>query len=197
MSEPLSSATVHEVSGQIGALPSAIKPLSSGQRVEGPAFTVRSAPGDNLWFHRALARVGRGDVLVVSVGDHYESGYWGDIMTVAAMARGVAGLVIDGCVRDGVDIVRAGFPVFARGLCIRGTTKIPDAPGGLQATITIGDVTIRPDDLVIGDGDGVVVVPSEHVSALRAKAAEREAKEVRIRDELRAGKTTLDVYGLE
>ena len=194
---PLSSASVHEAAGRQGALPSAIKPLDPSHRVEGTAFTVRSPPGDNLWFHRALAAIGEGDVLVASVGGGHEWGYWGDVMTLAAMTRGVRGLVIDGSVRDGADIVRAGFPVFARGLCIRGTGKDPSGAGELQGTITIGDVSIGPKDWILGDGDGVVVVARPDVERVLSKAAEREAKEEHIREALRSGKTTLEIYGLE
>lgn len=132
----LGTATLHEASGQKGALPFGIKPLSPTMRVAGPAFTVATPPGNNLWIHRALAAATPGDVLVVATSGHHEAGYWGDIMTVAALARGIAGLVIDGCVRDSEAIARLEFPVFARGLSIRGTKKDAGAPGYLQSPIT-------------------------------------------------------------
>ena len=190
----LGTATLHEASGQRGALPSAIKPISSTMRLAGPAFTVATPPGNNLWIHRALAAAA-GEVLVVVTSKHYEAGYWGDIMTVAALARGIAGLVIDGCVRDSEAIARLQFPVFARGLSIRGTKKDTAATGFLQAAITLGDVTVEPGDLMVGDADGVVVISRANVVDVFEKARERERREAEVIERLRKGETTLDIYG--
>lgn len=190
----LGTATLHEASGQRGALPSAIKPISPAMRLAGPAFTVATPPGNNLWIHRALAAAA-GDVVVVVTSGHYEAGYWGDIMTVAALARGIVGLVIDGCVRDSEAIARLQFPVFARGLSIRGTRKDADAAGFLQAPVTLGDVTVEPGDLVVGDADGVVVVSRASVTDVLEKARERERHEAEAIERLRKGETTLDIYG--
>lgn len=189
------SATLHEAAGKIGALPSAIKPIAPGMRLQGPAFTVSSPPGNNLWLHRAIAEASPGDVLVVEVGSHYEAGYWGEIMTVAAQARGVVGVVIDGCVRDGEQIAALRFPLCSRGLCIRGTEKDAEPPGTLNEPIEIGDVTITPGDLVVGDGDGVVVIPSDRVEDVFAKSRERLDEEAAVMERLRQGETTLDIYG--
>ncbi len=189
-----SSATLHEAAGQTGALPAAIKPLAEQMRVCGPAFTVRGAPGDNLWLHRAIAEAAAGDILVVSVEGAYEFGYWGGIMTTAAVARRLGGLVIDGCVRDGDELVTSGFPVFARGRAIRGTAKQADAPGALATPITIGRTTVAPGHLIVGDADGVVVLTAETLSKVLAAARSREQREASIADALRQGRTTLDVY---
>ena len=191
----LGTATLHEASGQRGALPSAITPISSTMRLAGPAFTVATPAGNNLWIHRALAAAAPGDVLVVVTSGHHEAGYWGDIMTVAALARGIAGLVIDGCVRDSEAIARLQFPVFARGLSIRGTKKEADAPGSLQAPITLGDVTVEPGDVVVGDADGVTVISRASVTDVLEKAQERERREAEVIERLRKGETTLDIYG--
>jgi 4-hydroxy-4-methyl-2-oxoglutarate aldolase len=191
----LGAATLHEASGQRGALPSAIKPISAAMRVAGPAFTVATPPGNNLWIHRALAAAGPGDVLVVVTSGHHEAGYWGDIMTVAALQRGLAGVVIDGCVRDSEAIARLRFPVFARGLSIRGTGKDGAAAGGLRQPVTLGDVTVSPGDLVVGDGDGVVVVSGAHATDVLEKARERERREAEAIERLRKGETTLEIYG--
>jgi 4-hydroxy-4-methyl-2-oxoglutarate aldolase len=116
-------------------------------------------------------------------------------MTVAARTRGVAGLVIDGCVRDSEAIIRLEFPVFARGLSIRGTKKDASAPGSLRAPIELADATVEPGDLVVGDADGVVVVAREEATEVIEKAREREAREAEIVERLRKGETTLDIYG--
>jgi 4-hydroxy-4-methyl-2-oxoglutarate aldolase len=188
-------ATLHEAGGKIGALPSAIKPVDAAFRFCGPALTVHSQGGDNLWLHRALDIARPGDVLVVYVNEAFEHGYWGEIMTTMARQRGLAGLVIDGCVRDGALLSEIGFPVFARGLCIRGTGKDYGAIGWINEPVLIGDVTVHAGDLVVGDGDGVVVLPRGRVGEVVDKACRREAEEAAILERLRAGESTMQVYG--
>lgn len=189
----ISTATIHEAMGKTGALPPAIKPLNQNMKVCGTAFTVQTIPGDNLLLHRALAAASAGDVLVVNVSDFYEAGYWGEIMTVAALQKGIAGLVIDGCVRDAEAIEELAFPLFSRGLCIKGTTKF--GQGTLKQSIIIGDTKVRPGDIVVGDRDGVVVVPSGHLQTTIEVAKKREQKEAATMAELRNGRTTLEIYG--
>lgn len=191
------SATLHEAAGKIGALPAPIKPVAASFRVCGPAVTVHSPPGDNLWLHRAIYVAEPGDVLVVSVSGHYDAGYWGEIMSSAAKARQLGGLVIDGCVRDGAILEQFGFPVFARGLCIRGTNKDFGARGWINAPILLEDITVSPGDLVLGDADGVVVIPRDKVAATLDAAQAREEKEAAIIKRLQAGESTLDIYGLK
>ena len=191
-----SAASLHEASGRRGALPWAIRPLDPSMRIRGPACTVEGPGGDNLWLHRAIYAAAPGDVLVVFVQGAYEHGYWGDIMTNAAIGRGLGGLVIDGGVRDGESLRALGFPVFARGLCIRGTAKDHGARGFVNAPLLIGDVAVSPGDLVVGDGDGVVIVPRDAAPEIVRLASERETREQGILDRLRAGETTLEIYGL-
>src|SRR5439155_18422235 len=130
--------------------------------------------------HRALDIAQAGDVLVVHVSGAHDHGYWGEIMTTMAKARGLAGLVIDGCVRDGVLLEQIGFPVFARGLCIRGTGKDYDAIGWLNEPVMIGDVVVSAGDLVVGDLDGVVVLPRASAADIVKKGQKREADEAAI-----------------
>ncbi len=189
------SATLHEAAGKTGALPSAIKPVAVGMRITGPAVTVQSPPGDNLWLHRGLYAARPGDVLVVNVSGHYEAGYFGELMAHSAVAHKLGGLVIDGCVRDGDLLAEIGFPVFARGLCIRGTGKDHRARGSVNHAVVIGDVTVAPGDLVVGDGDGVVALAAQNLAATLDASAAREAKEVDTIEKLRAGVRSLDLYG--
>jgi len=191
----LPTATLHEAGGKIGALPSAIKPVAPGFRLCGPALTVHSPGGDNLWLHRAFELAQPGDVMVVYASGAYEHGYWGEIMATAAQVRGLAGLVIDACVRDGALLADIGFPVFARGLCMRGTSKDFGAIGWINAPLRFGDVTVQPGDLVVGDGDGVVALPRERAAAVVAASLQREAQEADILRRLAAGESTLDIYG--
>jgi 4-hydroxy-4-methyl-2-oxoglutarate aldolase len=187
------SATLHEAMGRKGALPFGIKPIAPTMKLCGPAVTVSSPPIDNLMLHQALYIAQPGTVFVVDVNRGYEAGYWGEIMTVAAQQRKIAGLVIDGGVRDADLIEKLGFPVFCRGLSIRGTDK--KGGGHINSPIVIGDVTVRPGDLVVGDRDGVVIIPSEEIHSTLEASQKREAKEDQIMEELTAGKSTLEIYG--
>lgn len=187
------TATLHEALGQIGNLPFEIKPLSKNMKLCGRAYTVKAKAFMNINLHRAYAYAKQGDVIVADCSGGYEAGYWGDLLTLGAMKQGVAGLVIDGCVRDADEIEALGFPVFSRGLCIKGTGKDPE--GSLNEPITIGEVTIYPGDYIVGDRDGVVVIPQNRVGEAIEKAKVREEKEARTRAELNKGLTSLQIYG--
>jgi len=188
-----SAATICEALGNRGNLPSAIKPIAKGMKVCGPAYTVQTMPRDNVLLHRAYAYAKAGDVLIANCSGFFEAGYWGDLMSLGAKIRGVNGLVIDACVRDADDIEAMGFPIFSRGLCIRGTSNHGD--GTLNEPIIIGDILVHPGDIVVGDRDGVVVVPFNKLEETIEKAAAREAKEEKTRAELRKGRTSLQIYG--
>ncbi|GAA4701063.1 RraA family protein [Pseudonocardia yuanmonensis] len=192
----LSSATVHEAAGRTGALPSAIKPLHPSMHLEAAAFPVKAPPGDNLWLHRAVYAASPGEVLVVDTGEGFEYGYWGEILAEAAIARGLAGLVIHGGVRDSARLVEMGWPVFAERVCIRGTGKDPHGGGELGEPVVIGEQTVRLGDLVVADADGVVVVPVERIAEVQRLSAEREAAEADYLRRIRAGESTIDIYRL-
>jgi 4-hydroxy-4-methyl-2-oxoglutarate aldolase len=191
-----SSATLHEAAGRTGALPSSIRPLSFDVCVCGRAYPVRSPPGDNLWLHHAISAADAGDVLVVDVGGASEYGYWGEVMAVAAQKRGVVGLVINGGVRDVQQMLDMHFPVFSTTPCIRGTGKDPRGNGSLGAPVTIGDVTIARGDLVRGDSDGVVVLPTATAAQIVGDGERRDAAEMEILSRLRKGETTVAIYSL-
>jgi 4-hydroxy-4-methyl-2-oxoglutarate aldolase len=191
-----SSATLHEAAKRIGALPAAIKPLAPEVRLCGPAFPVKSPPGDNLWLHHAIYAAGEGDVLVIDVGSGREFGYWGEVMAVAAQSRGIAGIVVNGGVRDVQKLLALRFPVFCTTPSIRGTVKNVGGEGSLGQSITIGDVSIAHGDLVLGDCDGVVVLPSAHAAEIVDTGERRDAEEEAIFRRLRSGETTLQIYRL-
>ena len=190
----LPAATLHEAGGRIGVLPSAIKPVAPAFRICGPAVTVQSPGGDNLWLHRALYIAAPGDVLVVHVSGAHDFGYWGEIMSAAANARQLGGLVIDGCVRDGAVLADFGFPVFARGLCIRGTGKDFGARGWINHPVLFDDLVVQPGDLIVGDTDGVVALPRARAAEIVQLAQAREAKEAGIVQRIQGGERTLEVY---
>jgi 4-hydroxy-4-methyl-2-oxoglutarate aldolase len=190
----LGTATIHEALGQAGDLDPAVAPLWPGAYVCGPAFTVECPARDNLMIHHALATAAPGDVLVVTVGDSPPAGLWGLIMTRAAMVRGITGLVTDGWIRDSDAVEAVAFPVFCRGRAIHGTTKSGVTPVG--STITIGGQTIARGDLVVGDRDGVVVVPRTRVRETLQRAMAREQKENEILERLDQGASTVELLGL-
>ena len=192
----LDAATVHEAYGGRGALPSEIKPLDVTFRVCAPAFTVDCPPGDNLWIHRAVYAARPRDVLVVHARGEREAGYWGEILGHAALVQQLAGLVIDGGVRDIERLAEIGLPVFAANVCLRGTSKDPLADGRVGEPIVIGQTLVRPGDIVVGDRDGVVVVAADAVDGVAAAARERIRKEEEVVARLQRGETTLAIYDL-
>jgi 4-hydroxy-4-methyl-2-oxoglutarate aldolase len=189
----LDTATLYE-SGARGTMTPDIKMLSGLRRLAGPAITVMCHPGDNLMIHVALAQAQTGAVMVVQSHDA-SYGVWGEVLTVAAMARGIAGLVVDGSVRDLGAIRRLGFPVFARGTALRGTNK--SARGTVGAVITCGGAPVSPDDLIVADESGIVVIRPKEAEDVLARAQERCRKEAAMMSELRAGRTTMELLRLD
>lgn len=173
--KPIAVATVYEASGRKGFVNPKIKPIFRGMKLCGPAFTVQTAPGDNLMLHKALEKAQEGDIIVATVGDKYEYGYWGDLMATQAKAKKLGGLAIDGCVRDSEEIIEMGFPIFSRGLAIRGTVKA--SLGLINYPINFGGNGINPGDLILGDDDGIVVVKFQDCQEVLAKSKERIQKE--------------------
>ena len=188
------TATLLESSPEVSALPAALRALFHPLQVVGPAYPVHSEAGDNLAVHLALAEVPPGHVLVVETGGAVEYGFWGEIMTEAAMARGVAGLVTDGAVRDTREIGQLQFPVFSAGVAIAGTFK--QSRGRVNQPVVIGNCHIRSGDIVVGDDDGVVVVPAEAELDVIEKAQARVDKERSLIQRLRDGELTVDLLGL-
>jgi 4-hydroxy-4-methyl-2-oxoglutarate aldolase len=189
------SATLHEAFGKKGAVDRKIKPINTGIVACGSALTVSCAPGDNLGIHVAIALAQPGDILVVTTNGDPDFGYWGEIMTVAAIEKGISGLVIDGCVRDSAQIRRLQFPVFAEGLCIKGTEK--KSFDSINHARVVGNVLINPGDLILGDDDGLVVISQDKVDDSLKAAISHEKKEKRIIEDLKNGKTTLELLGLD
>lgn len=190
----LGTATIHEAQGQKGALDSGLKPLDPTLRMAGPAVTVDIRPSDNLMIHYALSKAKPGDVLVVDAKGFLEAGPWGDILTLAALELGLGGLVVNGSVRDGNAIIEMGFPVFCRGLSIKGTGK--NQPGKVNVPVHFGGVQINPGDIVVGDRDGLVVVSPNEVDSVIDKSIEREHKEEGMRVALKEGKTMVELLNL-
>jgi 4-hydroxy-4-methyl-2-oxoglutarate aldolase len=189
----LGAATLGESGGR--AMRARIHPVWSGAAVVGPPATARCSPGDNLAIHVATASAPSGSVLVVQIEGQPELGHWGEVLTTAAEARGIVGLVIDGGVRDVAALEAHAFPVFATMVALRGAAKI--ATGSVGEPVEVGDVEIAPGDLIVGDSDGVVVIPADRLDEVLAAGEAREAKEQAMFTQLRAGATTIDLLGLD
>lgn len=188
----LGTATVHESMGQRGACSHDIAALVPGVRLLGRAFTVAGAAGDNLALHRAIIAAKAGDVIVATVGAYREAGVWGEIMTAAAQSRGIAGLLTDGACRDIAAIRLMKFPIYGAGLSIKGTSKA--IAGQLQETVICGGVAISPGDVILGDDDGVVVVPGDAALVTLEAALQRERAESEILAEIGRGVLPMSRY---
>jgi len=191
----IGTATVHEASGKKGAVDYAIRPITRGVRICGPAFTVQCHPLDNLMLHKALEKAQPGDILVATVGGHYEGGYFGGLMATSAVARKVGGLAIDGTIRDSEELIEMGFPVFCRGFSIKGTTK--SVLGLVNHPVLFGGVLVNPGDLILGDDDGMVVVARGDCQAVLEKSRQRVETENKKTLELRTGVSGVKLSGLD
>jgi 4-hydroxy-4-methyl-2-oxoglutarate aldolase len=169
------SSILADVAGRRGALHGRIAPLAPSMRFAGPALTVDVRPGDNLMIHAALALARPGDVIVVDGKGDLSAALMGEIMCQQAAALGVAAVVIDGAVRDSEAIRELGFPMYAAGLNPNGPTK--NVAGRLNHPISIGGVSVKPGDLVVGDADGVTVIERAKAAAMLPLAAEKLAAE--------------------
>jgi 4-hydroxy-4-methyl-2-oxoglutarate aldolase len=175
-----------DVAGRRGTLDGRIQPLSAGMRLAGPAFTIEVRPGDNLMIHAAMSLAKPGDVLVIDGKADRTCALMGSIMINACKKLGLGGVVIDGAVRDTEELREIGFPVYAICANPNGPTKF--VPGRINWPISCGGIAVRPGDLVVGDGDGVVVIEREKAGSLLEAAAQKVAEErARIAD-IAAGK---------
>lgn len=191
----LPTGNVADANGKTGNMDAGIKPIDRKMKVVGPAFTVKCFPRDNLILHEAIYAAPRGSVIVIDQGGFVDAGSMGEIMTIACMERGIAGVILDGGCRDADEIVELGFPFFCRGFNPGGTAK--DSWGKLNVAVQCGGVVVRPGDYVIGDVDGVVVVAQSEIRRVLEKAQAIARREVEVKELLRQGKSTLEIYGFD
>ncbi|MBF5004747.1 RraA family protein [Diaphorobacter caeni] len=190
----LGTSTLFEASGlTTSAADVAIRPVWAGASVAGPAYPLECSPGDNLAIHIAMEKAPRGSILIISTGG-FVAGYWGEVLTVAAEAAGIAGLVIDGGVRDIAALTARRFAVFSRGISMRGTIKASAPSVGQPISFTGTPVAMG--DLVVADDDGVLVIPVAHVEHTLAQGQIRADKEAKMMEALTQGKSTLQLMNL-
>lgn len=181
----LGTGPVCDALGRFAAMDHRIKPLDPGIQMVGSALTVWTRPCDNLAVYKALEMAQPNDVLVIAINGYITNSTWGELTSLIAHRSSLAGTVTDGAVRDSREIIQIGLPVFAAGLSPNSPYK--DGPGKINLPVVCGGVTARPGDIVVGDADGVVVVPLELAEATLERVSAVHAKEAGIRAEIESG----------
>jgi 4-hydroxy-4-methyl-2-oxoglutarate aldolase len=188
------TATVHEAQGRTGLMLPYMRPIYPAARIAGPAVTVLCHPGDNLMFHAAIEVCKPGDVLVVATHSDSTDGFFGELLATSCQAHGIKGLVIHAGVRDVADLPAMQFPAFSRAISAQGTVK--ETAGYVNIDIVCAGALVHPGDVIVGDVDGIVVVPRQQSAEVVRLCEARLAKEAKNRERLRAGELGLDIYGL-
>src|SRR5256885_2361689 len=169
------AAILADVAGRRGTMHARVAPVHQGMKVAGPAFTVEVRPGDNLMIHAAIALARPGDVLVIDGKGDQTAALMGTLMLSACKKLGLAGVIVDGAIRDRLELLELDFPVFSAGFNPAGPTKF--VPGRINHTISAGGTTVHPGDLVVGDADGVVVIERAKAPAMLELAVKKVADE--------------------
>jgi len=187
-------ATVHEAQGRTGLMKPYLRPIYPSAKVSGPAVTVSCQAGDNLMIHAAVEICKPGDVLVVTCTSDSTDGMFGELLATSLVAHGVLGLIIDAGCRDVSELTAMDFPVWAKAIHAQGTVKA--SAGSVNIPVVCAGAEVQPGDVVIGDMDGVVVVPRQDAKEVVKASQARLAKEEKAREKLRGGEVGLDFYGL-
>lgn len=188
-------ANIGDARGRFGCMSWMIKPMNPDMRICGPALTVQTYRADNLAIHVALKMARPGDVLVIDAGGIYDTGLWGGLMNQMARQKKLGGIILDGGVRDSQELAASDFPVFARAVSPQGGFKA--SPGSVNVAISCGDVPVLPGDLVVGDADGIVVVPSGKTKEILEKSLAVVEKEKELRERMVKGETLYSLLKLD
>ena len=190
----LGVATVHEAAGRTGVIDVPLTQVVAGSRVAGPARIALCAAGDNSMVHAVIAHALPGDVLVLTSREPAPVALVGELLATQAQAQGVAGILVDGAVRDLDELAAIGLPIWTRFVRAQGATK--GAVGELDVPVTIGGTEIKPGDLVVMDCDGAMALASAQVEEVLPLALERAERERVMRLRYAAGELSYNVNGL-
>jgi 4-hydroxy-4-methyl-2-oxoglutarate aldolase len=190
----LPAATLYEGMGKVGAVHQPIRPICPGSRLAGLAYTIRILPGETSAVLRAIEEAPAGSVLVIDTGGNGESAVWGGTSSLASSVRGLAGCVTNGLVRDIDEIIEIGLPVYAAGITVTGTIK--NHPGWVGLPVAVGGQVVNPGDIVVGDADGVVIVPKAMAQAALDGGMKQRAKEEARDARIKAGEPLTLVLGM-
>ena len=188
------TANLSDAMGKTGTMNYMIKPVYAQAKLVGPAFTLTCHPADNVTIHKAVYSAPSGSVLVINAGGYPEGGLFGDILALACQVQGIAGVVMDGGCRDVEELEAMNFPVFARSISPRGTIK--KTVGAIGETIQCGGLLVGTGDIVVGDRDGVVVVPLVRAKEVLRKVTEILQNETKYRQLIKEGKSTIEIFSL-
>jgi regulator of RNase E activity RraA len=188
------SSNVADAMNRFNFMDAGIQPRT-GRPLSGFAVTVVARPGDNLMVHKALALAPQGAVVVVSTGGNTTNAVFGELMGRSAVAAKLGGLIVDGAVRDAAGLTALGLPVFSRSVCPGACDK--DGPGEINVPISCGGVVVMAGDVVVGDADGVAVVPRHDAETVLAALTDLVRREQARITEIDAGQVfrpEIDVY---
>jgi len=194
--EEIPSTIVSDVTGNIGlTMDSGITPAYDGIQMAGTAVTVNASPGDNLIIHKAITMAEPGDVLVIDANGYTDTGHIGELMCTSCQANDLAGLVIDGGYRDSSEIAEMEFPVYGRGTNPQGPLK--QDPGSINVTVSCGGVSVDPGDIVIGDDDGLAVIPNDGAAEVLERSRQKLSAEDSVRQEVLEGEYLFELNGYD
>lgn len=174
-------ANIADMMNRMFCIDAKIRPMNNAPLL-GPAFTIKSRPGDNLLLHKALDLAQPGDILVVDAQGDMSNSIMGELMVLWAKKRGIGGFVIDGAIRDIGTLKKMDIPIYAAGITPAGPYK--DGPGEINGSVSCGGVVINPGDILVGDEDGIVVIKPEDASDLLKKTKAKNLSEQKTMDEI-------------
>ncbi|MFC1963392.1 RraA family protein [Chloroflexota bacterium] len=193
--ETLPTSVISDSMNRVNSMKAEIKPILEMGNIAGPAITVQCVVGDNLIIHRAIYIAQPGDILIIDAKGHKDTSVWGSVMSKACLHRGIKAVVIDGTIRDLKENRELRFPIYCLGVVPVGSQK--SWGGNINVPINCAGVQVSPGDIVIGDEDGVVVVPIGRATEILEGAKRRIAMEKEWIKGIENGKTTLEVIGLD